>query len=64
MTKEEISGLTKDYNNIRTYFTFPTVNASESGIESILKLYPEIENMERSEQVLSIAKIIYNLSFN
>lgn len=64
MTKEEISGLTKDYNNVRTYFPFPTVSASESGIESILKLYPEIESMERSEQIRSIANVIYNLAFN
>ena len=38
---------------------------SVSGVESILKLYPEIEIMtSEQEQVKAIAQVIYNLAFN
>lgn len=64
MSKEQILELTNEYNEKRKLFSFPTVSASESGIKSILKLYPELEEMDRTDMIRSIAQIIYNLAFN
>lgn len=63
MTEINISELTKKYNEIRQYLPFPTVSASESGIKSILELYPQLKELDEASLIEKIAIIIHNLAF-
>jgi len=66
MTQEEISALTKDYNEKRKSFSFHTVAASESGIKSILANWPELEQYKDDKETLiyKIACILHHLAFD
>lgn len=59
-----IKELTEEYNKVRETFNFPTVSASESGIESLFKVFPELNEYEGNELIKQIAWRIYLISFN
>ena len=63
MTEINISELTKKYNEIRHYLPFSTVSASESGIKSILELYPQLKELDETSLIEKIAIVIHNLAF-
>lgn len=62
-TPEEIAEITKEYNDKRHQFNFPTVSAAESGVRDIINLNPEIAEMSREEMIHAIAYRIYYLAF-
>lgn len=62
-TPEEIAKITKEYNDKRHQFNFPTVSAAESGVRDIINLNPEIAEMGREEMIHAIAYRIYHLAF-
>ena len=64
MTDEQITQLTKDYNEKRKSFDFPTVAASESGIRDILKIYPAWEKLEWDTLLVAIGTYISELAFD
>ena len=63
MTEINIKELTQKYNEIRQYLPFLTVSASESGIKSILELYPQLKELDEASLIEKIAIIIHNLAF-
>lgn len=63
MTKEQIKELTAEYNNKRRSLKFLTIAASEDGVESVLRLNPYIEDLDREQQIVHIARFISDLAF-
>lgn len=59
----DIKELTEKYNKKIKSFKFPTVGASESGIQSILNMYPELNNLPEDKLIEKIAIIISDLAF-
>lgn len=60
----DIKAITEKYNQARKNFSFPTTSASESGVESILKLYPELKELPEDEMIEKIGIVIYHLAFD
>lgn len=58
-----ITEITEKYNKERKNFNFPTISASESGIQDILKLNPEFYNLSEDAMIKHIAWEIYLLAF-
>ena len=63
MTKEQIKELTAEYNDKRRSLKFLTIAASENGVESVLRLNPYIEDLDREQQIVHIARFISDLTF-
>lgn len=63
MTKEQIKELTAEYNDKRRSLKFLTIAASEDGVESVLRLNPYIEDLDREQQIVHIARFISDLAF-
>ena len=59
----DIKSITNKYNKARKDFGFPTTEASEEGIKSILDLYPEILELPESKMLREIGIVIYQLVF-
>jgi len=64
LTKEFISQITKEYNEKRNRFSFPTVECSEEGMESLLTEWPELLKYRGETLIYKIAAIIYHITFD
>ena len=58
-----VKEITEKYNKARKNFKFPTTGATESGIQSILDMYPELLNEPEEAMLEKIGVIIYELAF-
>ena len=58
-----IKSITNKYNKARKDFGFPTTEASEEGIKSILDLYPKILELSESKMLRKIGEVINQLAF-
>lgn len=63
-TKEQIAQITKEYNEKRHSFNFPTTSCAETGIESMYNIYPDLANYSGEELIEKIAIINYHLAFD
>lgn len=64
LTKETISQITKEYNEKRNQFSFPTVEYSEESMESLLTEWPELLKYRGETLIYKIAVIIYHLAYD
>ena len=63
-TKEQIAQITKEYNEKRKNYDFPTTSCAESGIESMFNIYPELLEYEGDELIYKLACVNYHLAFD
>lgn len=59
-----IKAITEKYNQTRKNFSFPTTSASESGVKSILNMYPKLKELPEDEMIEKIGIVIHRLAFN
>lgn len=64
LTREEIAQITKEYNEKRKNFNFPTTSCSESGIESMYNLYPDLADYSGDALIEKLAIINYHIAFD